>query len=31
MTEAGWITTARWEERTADDSVGRSLPGFEVK
>jgi acyl-coenzyme A synthetase/AMP-(fatty) acid ligase len=31
MTEAGWITSARWDERTADDSVGRSLPGFEVK
>jgi acyl-CoA synthetase (AMP-forming)/AMP-acid ligase II len=31
MTEAGWITAGRWEEKNEDDSVGRSLPCFEVK
>lgn len=31
MTEAGWITAGRWQEKNEDDSVGRILPCFEAK
>lgn len=31
MTEVGWITAGRWEEKMEDDSVGRTLPCFEAK
>ena len=31
MTEAGWITAGRWEQKNEDDSVGWGLPCFEIK
>ncbi|KAF2435966.1 acetyl-CoA synthetase-like protein [Tothia fuscella] len=31
MTEIGWISAGVWPEKHVDDSVGRMLPGFEIK
>jgi acyl-coenzyme A synthetase/AMP-(fatty) acid ligase len=31
MTEAGWISAGAWPEKHTDNSVGRALPGFQVK
>jgi len=31
MTEAGWVTTTVWPEKQFDDTVGRPLPGFELR
>jgi acyl-coenzyme A synthetase/AMP-(fatty) acid ligase len=31
LTEAGWITSGRWDERLTDESVARPLEGFDIK